>query len=346
MNGRNEPQQESASAHGYALRSYESGDEAAVLETFNRVFAAIDPTFEPRDLRTWRWLFEGNPSGRRLWLAVTPEGRIVAQCAGIAQRMLIDGEPTFVSQSIDSMADPTFTQGLKRPGAFVRTCLGYWDAYSGSGPDRDAFVWGWPVETAWRIGKSQLKYEVVRTQGLLFATERTFAAGPAPGIDVAEVASFDEDVRELFDRVAPTSRCIAVRDAPQLTWRFLERPGFTYRIATARRAGRLVGLAVFRDGSFEGVPCGALCEWLIDPDVPEAGHALAHWAFACTLEAGRDELVVVLPDSRPWWMLMQSIGFRVRPTKYFPVARYFSKRHHPRWLWDHWYYTLADTDLV
>jgi len=335
-----------AQQRGYELRGYRPGDEEAILATFNRVFAAIDPTFEPRDLTTWRWLFERNPSGRRLWLAVAPDGRIVAQCAGIAQRMLIDGAPTHVSQSIDSLADPTFTGGLKRPGVFVTTCLAYWEAYSGDAPDRDAFVWGWPVETAWRIGKSQLSYEVVRTQSRLVATERTFAPTSDPSVAVHEVRAFPADVDGLFEQVARTSRCIAVRDVPQLTWRFLERPGFRYEIAEARRAGRLVGLAVWRSAAFDGRPCGALCEWLVDGSVPGAAAELAAWAFERTRAAGRDELVAVLPDVHPQWLVMQDMGFRVGPTKYFPVARHFAKRHEPRWLQKHWYYTFADTDLV
>jgi hypothetical protein len=333
-------------ARGYALRGYEPGDEGAILETFNRVFARIDPTFTPRDLATWRWLFERNPSGRRLWLAVAPDGRIVAQCAGTAQRMLIDGAPTHVSQSIDSLADPTFTGGLKRPGVFVTTCLAYWNAYSGDAIDRDAFVWGWPVETAWRIGKSQLEYEVVRTQLRLFATTRTFAARADASVAVHEVQRFPADVDALFARVASTSRCIAVRDVAQLTWRFIERPGFDYTIAEARRGGALVGLAVWRAASFDGRPCGALCEWLVDPGVESAAHELAAWAFARTRAAGLDELVAIVPDTHPQWFVLQSIGLRVGPTKYFPVLRHFARRHHPRWAQAHWYYTLGDTDLV
>ncbi|MEZ5980176.1 MAG: hypothetical protein R3F34_18460 [Planctomycetota bacterium] len=330
----------------YELRGYREGDEDVILEAFNRIFAAIDPTFVPRDMATWRWLFEKNPSGRRLWIAETPEGRVVAQCAGIAQRMLIEGGPTFVSQSIDSMADPTFTQGLRRPGVFVLTCLAYWDAYAGDAPDRDAFVWGWPVETAWRIGKSQLKYEVVRTQARLFGTERTLAPAADAAIDVREVHAFPDDVEGLFARVAAESRCIAVRDVPQLSWRFLERPGFSYRIAEARRSGELVGLVVWRAASFDGRACGALCEWLVDTAAPGAAGELLAFAQECNREAGEEELVAVLPDTHPWWRGLQDQGMRVGPTKYFPVARYFAKRHHPRWLRDNWYYTFADTDLV
>ena len=42
----------------------------------------------------------------------------------------------------------------------------------------------------------------------------------------------------------------------------------------------------------------------------------------------------------------QHAGFRVRPTKYFMVGRFFSKRHQARWLRENWTYTLGDTDLV
>jgi len=186
----------------------------------------------------------------------------------------------------------------------------------------------------------------VRTQLQLVATERTFAHAAAPGVEVEEATAFPDAVRGLFDRVAPTSNCIAVRDAKQLTWRFSERPGFDYRIALARRGGELVGLAVFTDGAFAGRACGLLCEWLVDPAAPEAGAALAQWGLERAHAAGREDLVTVVPDTHEQWLRLQALGFRAGATMYFPVARYFSKRHHPRWLFQNWYYTFADTDLV
>ena len=61
------------------IREYRPGDEHAILATFNRVFAQIDPTFTPRTLASWRWQFEANPSGSRIFLALTEEGAVVSQ---------------------------------------------------------------------------------------------------------------------------------------------------------------------------------------------------------------------------------------------------------------------------
>ena len=37
-------------APAYRIRAYRPGDESAILATFNRVFARVDPTFQPRTL--------------------------------------------------------------------------------------------------------------------------------------------------------------------------------------------------------------------------------------------------------------------------------------------------------
>ena len=67
----------------YTVREYRAGDEHAILETFNRVFARVDPTFRPRSLETWRWLYDRNPSGRRIYLCLSGDGCVLAQYAGL-----------------------------------------------------------------------------------------------------------------------------------------------------------------------------------------------------------------------------------------------------------------------
>ena len=51
-----------------------------------------------------------------------------------------------------SMVHPDHRRGLKRPGLFVETALPFFEAYGGK--DRDWVHYGWPVENAWRIGKT------------------------------------------------------------------------------------------------------------------------------------------------------------------------------------------------
>ena len=338
----------------YTIREYRPGDEVAILETFNRVFGGVDPNFQPRTLEEWRWTYLDNPSGWRISLAVTEDGRVISQCAGIAQRTLLNGAPAFFSQVVDSMTDPAFRGGLKRPGFFVLTGYPYAESYGGPPPDKDTVMWGLPVPQAWRIGKSYLKYGLVRTH-LKLVAELDQLALPgvgSHGVTVEELETFPADSEQLFRAHAARHLAMAVRDKAQLDWRFTKRPGYRYRIAAARRAGKLVGLGVARAGSFDHGAGNLVCDWVtgapVDARAPfDLGAAveLLAWQRACAAETG-GPLIALFPDTAPEWLAFQEVGFRVFDTSYFLVGRNYQKQYDMRWLRRHWYYTLGDTDLV
>ncbi len=330
----------------YTVREFEPGDEHAILATFNRVFAEIDPSFTPRSLEAWRWMYLANPSGWRIWLAVSDvDGRVISQYAGVRQRMLLEGRPAHFSQAIDSMTDPAFRRGLKRPGFFVITGYPYAANYGGPPPDGDVVMWGLPVPAAWRMGKAFLGYEVVRVQNKLVLDLERARLEAAPGVAIEEVRRFPDGVRELTDAAGAVHGAVAVRDAAQLDWRFSDHPEKRYALALARVRGRLAGYAVYRAGTYDGERDGLVCDWL----VPEGEGAAAAGLRAWLVERARADAVLrltaVFPDTVPEWQAFQRAGFRVRPTRYFPVARNYVAPYRMPWLHRHWYYTLGDSDL-
>ena len=313
------------SAPAYEVRAYRSGDEHAILEAFNRIFARVDPTFRPRTLPEWRWQYELNPSGRRIYLAVTEDGRVLAQYAGIPQRVLLDGEPSFFSQSVDSMSDPEFRR-LSREPLFVQVGRTFDANFGGVGPDKDTLMWGLPVPVAFRIGKKSLKYELVRQQHKLSA--------------------FPAEMDALGARAARERRGLAVRDRAQMSWRYEENPHHRYRLAAVRRAGELAGVAVYRKGSFDQVEGGLVVDWLAPAGDEPVRAALLAWLRECARSEDCAHLTAVFPDTAPEWLAFQRLGFRVRATRYFLVAWSFSARHDLPWMRRHWFYTLGDTDLA
>src|SRR6185436_468227 len=222
-------------ALSYEVRLYRPGDEHAILEAFNRIFARVDPTFRPRTLEEWRWQYERNPSGRRIFLAVAEDGRVLAQYAGIPQRMLLDGQPGSFSQSVDSMSDPDHRR-LAREPLFVQVGRPF-DAYFGAdAPDKDTLMWGLPVPPAFRIGKKSLKYELIRQQHKLVA-DLAHLSLRASALSAEELQRFPPEMDALSVRAAGERRAIAVRDRVQMAWRYEENPYHRYRIAVVRRAG-------------------------------------------------------------------------------------------------------------
>jgi len=328
-----------------AIREYRPGDETGILALFNRSFADVDPGFEPRDLETWRWLYQRNPSGRRIMLAVAPDGRLVSQYAGLGQRVALRGTRVRANLAVDSMSDPD-RRGLQRPGPFVRTGRVFAQRFGGRAPGSDAFMWGLPEPPAWRVGRRFLGYQVVRNLNRLVRHPAAAAAGPgARGLEVGEVSSIPEQTELLFARVAAERGALVVRDAAHLSWRYLEHPRVRYRMAATRADGELRGLAVYRAGVFEGERCGLLCDWLVRPGDEPAAEALRGWALAAARADGLP-LTAVFPDNAPEFLGFQRAGFRVRPTGRTLVARSYRRDVSVDWLRANWFMTLGDTDLV
>ncbi|MFT5285430.1 MAG: hypothetical protein ACI8TQ_001594 [Planctomycetota bacterium] len=329
----------------YTVREYQPGDEVSILETFNRVFAQMDPNFVPRTMETWRWLFMDNPSGWRIYLAVTEDGDVMSQYAGIRQRMWLEGAPAHFSQAIDSMTDPAYRAGLKRPGFFVLTGYPYAENYGGPAPDMDTVMWGLPLPQAWRVGKNFLSYELIRTQCKLVAELDRVQLDAAMGVDIEEVTRFPEEVVRLSDLARDEHGAIAVRDKAQLDWRFSDNPNETYAIAVARTAGDLAGYAVYRKGTYDRVETGMCCDWLVPGDNPQVSDTLRAWLLERARADDCERLTAVFPDTCREWMDFQSAGFLVEPTTYFPVGRNYVPKYRMPWLYRNWYYTLGDSDL-
>ncbi len=328
------------------IREYRAGDEVQIVDTFNRAFAQVDPNFVPRTLERWKWQYLDNPSGWRIMLAFAPDDSLISQYAGVGQRVWLEGRPANFSQAVDSMTDPAYRRGLKKPGFFVLTGYPYF-RYGGPPPDKDTVCWGAPVPSAWRIGKTYLGYRLIRNQLKLAVDPSALKSSAAGAVDVEEVASFPEDVGQLSAALAEVHGAVAVRDKAQMDWRFVRHPEEDYSIAMVRRSGRLLGYAVFKQADFdrEEGP-GLVADWCVAPGEEGAEQALVAWVRECALDRGADRLVALFPDTCPQWISFQRRGFRAEPTRYFLVCHCFSRRYRPRWLYDHWYYTLGDTDLV
>ncbi len=327
---------------GYDIRPYRPGDEHGILETFNVVFGEGDPDFRPRSMEEWRWAFEANPAGRRIWVA-EHEGKIVAQCAALPFRVHVDGRRSSITQGVDSMVHPEHRRGLRRPGLFVATAKPFFREFRG--PDKDVLHYGWPVEPAWRIGKTFLGYQIVRTQTVLF---RTPPPGPTELPEgVERLSRFDDDVEALYDRCAADWGLSVVRDATYLNWRFVEHPRFRYRILGVRAAdGALRAYAVFRKADTPRPESGLIMDWLVRPDDVEAGELLRDALLAQARADGAAHTIGVFPDWSPWFDRFQTWSWDVYGSDYLLIGIVQRPRHDTWWLRENWWYQLAELDAI
>jgi len=321
----------------YEIRRYRPGDEGAVLETFNRVFAEGHPEFEPRGLDEWRWQYEENPAGMRLGLAMAGDV-VAASFASQPNRVLADGREVIFCQIIDSMTHPDHRRGLKRPGLFVETARWTMADYG------DPVFFGYPNREAWRMGRRFLNYDFVRQQSVL--VRELGPLSPSVPAEVEEVTSFGPEVARLDRRCAAEWGASVVRDEAYLNWRFARNPRFTYRIFVVREGAELAGYAVYRQGDWPLPGVGLLVDFLVPSGSLAVGELLSQAALAAARADDVAMVVQILPEWSPWSARFQEWHWRHFATDYVMGGLIQSPLFDMYYLRDRWWYTLAEMDLV
>ncbi len=325
----------------YDIRPYRAGDEQGILDTFNVVFGEGVENYAPRTLEEWRWAFERNPAGRRVWVAEA-DGAIVAQCAALPYRVHLDDARATITQGVDSMVHPDHRRGLRRPGLFVATAQPFFREFGGLG--KDALHYGWPVEPAWRIGRTFLGYEIITTQNIHFRA-------PGPGsrdlpMGVERIERFDDAAERLYDRCRTQWGMSVVRDAAYLNWRFIDNPRYDYHVFCVRDGAELRGYAVFRTADSPRPNSGLVVDWLVPPDDPEAATLLREAFLAQARTDGAEAVLAVFPEWSPWFQRFQEWGWVVYGSDYLLIGIIQSPRYDTWWLRERWWYQLAELDAI
>ncbi len=331
------------------IRPYRDGDEHAILRTFNRVFREVcGDGYVDRTLEQWRWQYLANPQGHRISLAVTGDGEVAAQYAGVP--LLADtpfGPQQFI-HCVDSMTHPEFRQGLKRKGLFVLTCEPFWAHSRAIG---DALFYGFPVDAAFRIGQRYLEYREMCVIDYLIRDRALPALVAPPAIAVERVAVVPADVDALWARVRRDKHCLVRRDRSYLDWRYVQNPQHRdYELHAARRDGVLVGLLVLKPWQGLAPDAATIADWL----VPEAEVAAADALLAAAVRRQHDEnrsrLLTVLPQWSSEWRHLEARGFVRTPSATFLQRRMIHNicqpRITPEFLASSWWFTLGDSDLA
>jgi len=334
---------------GLTIRPYQAGDEAAILQTFNLVFREVcGPGYVDRTMQQWRWAYLDNPAGHRISLALTDDGTVASQYAGMP--MLCDtpfGEQRFI-HCVDSMTHPAFRQGLKAKSLFVETCMPFWDHSIEIG---DALFYGFPVDAAYRIGKRYLKYEMMRVIDFLIRDRSCERLPEVDGVDVQQVDAVPGDVGPLYDAVRGDKQCLLRRDATYLKWRYVDNPANAdYELWAARRGGALCGLMVLKPGSGLAPDACTIADWLVPENDDAASDALLAKAVQRQHDEQKQRLMTVFP---PWSHEAKHLlqrGFIETPSANWLQRRMIhnicKQEITAEFLADGWWYTLGDSDLA
>ena len=230
-----------------SYRPYESGDEKAILETFNLVFREVcGEGYQDRDMERWRWSFLENPAGYRIMLGMTEDGRVACQYAGIPMKVYTSagtGQELSFFHAVDSMVHPEFRAGIRKKGAFIEVAKRFFDRFGGS---TDELGFGYPVRPAWRIGERYLGYRLIKSLDFLLA-EIDVRPSPVPtAVQVEQIERFDAGQDELYESLKNEFPCMLIKDSRYLNWRYADCEDVDYRILQATAEGKARGYLVLR----------------------------------------------------------------------------------------------------
>jgi hypothetical protein len=303
------------------------------------------------------WWFDRNPGGEGIVSLAVDEGEVVGVAAMSFFATRLDGVETRLAIPVNVATDARYrSQGVFSTLEKVNETAA---AESGS-PLTVTFpnARSYPIFVG-RLGwidlpRLRLWARPLRLSGVIrYALGREGGRGgmKAPddavrterGLEVRQIAHFDDEMDALGARAAVGYGSHFVRDAAYFEWRYIESPR-DYRCFGAYRAGSLVGVAIVGHTYKHGVSAGFLADVVAAPDDSAAIRALASRAVA-EVEGGADALVLLPPRGREQRRALLRAGFAPMNKK----LRFIGKPLHEDARIDDspnaWHFTLGDFDF-
>lgn len=335
----------------FSIRRYRPGDEVAILELFNRVFAEGNPGYEPRPMSTWQHIYGDNPAGAEILVAEDADGTLIANYSAIAGHCNVKGQRLRCGQAVDTCVDKAWRGSLRKNSVFVTIAKLYCSTW---GEDNEAYtneyLYGLPNEKAFPVGTRIVGYQPVHCPMPMLVREFDQAwvdEMARRGADCEVLESDGSDLAELealylahLDEVPLGSW----KDAAHLAWRYRDWPGNPYRIAKAVRAGELVGALVYRLG-WMGQPVVPLVDW-IGPGGDDAALAalLAH-VGRVTLAAGGNQLQTWTTPAMAHTATLSAHGLFPAESPFNLCIMVYSDHFDLAWAKQNWCFTMGDSDI-
>jgi hypothetical protein len=325
----------------YVIRSYQPGDEAALLALHNSAFDGA----VPRSLEHWRWRFLQNPLGfPEITLAINDEGRCTAVYAAISHHLLLNGKPILGGLQTDVAIAPDHRTGLAGGRQFVSVGKLFRERFV---TPQTGVEWGFPEPPLQRICIRYLKVGVLRDVVFLCRPAERKLSFACPELETHRVERFSGEVDELWDRCKSDHVLATIRNAAYLNWRYADHPDIDYGLVEVRepQTRRLRGVAVFREGGWDHQLL-SIMDWLCPFKDREVEARLLHHLAHETKTRAKLYLIAWMPSPGPvFHRFQQDYGFLAKVTPFQESYRSWSKGADRRWLADHWYQTMGDIDF-
>jgi len=177
----------------------------------------------------------------------------------------------------------------------------------------------------------------------------------ADQLSISEVQTVDPLLDDFWQRVRGKYPVMLVRDTTFLDWRYKQVPDRSYIFMAAKHRGSIVAYIVLRYVTIEGIPCGMVVDFLVEPtsEGRQAGRALLHKALnrfeqddlelaGCLMLPGVEEIKLLVNQGFvkcPTWLLPQQFPVLLQVDKDAPRRSLLSDI-------SSWFLTMGDYDAV
>lgn len=224
----------------YSIRPYQSGDEALIAALFALVFGQNLP------LTAWRWKYTGSLQGTPHALVATDaQGAVVAHAGAVALRGWYQGQEVPFFQICDVMVHPQQRGHWGTRNIFTTLLRELLDRLAAQYPQ--AFCYGFPGRRPFLLGERAQVYGRLEraVETTLLPTGRRL-----PLLRVISMAWDDPCLDRLWQRLAPHSALLLIRDRRYVRWRYADHPLHHYELLGLSLGGYTLGWVVTRrDGT-------------------------------------------------------------------------------------------------
>ena len=321
---------------GWTSSRYSPEDARDTLDLVRRTCGEV----EAADSAHQEWRCQRGPAGAAI-ISLAREAethRLVGWAAAIPVRVRLSGRVYLASLSLDPVIDLAY-QGREVAGGLLG------DVCALSAEESIAFTYGMPGQASHStfvdkagfasvgaapflvrpLNPERVAMKATRSRVLskTASVARRVWRAPAPvtrqeavpGLEIAEVDSFDGSFAVFWERVQHRFPVMVVRDPPYLNWRFVDVPLREYTTFAARSDGEIRGFIVLRAAPLGQFSAGLVVDLLVEPSAEGRAAGRLLLDRACSHFEGSDlDLVAALAlRHTDEFRLLRSRGFWVSP---------------------------------
>ncbi len=170
-------------------------------------------------------------------------------------------------------------------------------------------------------------------------------------LSINQINFFNEDFDLLWQELSNQFEIAVIRDSKYLNWRYVERPGYNYRVFSAIEDDILKGYIVLREETMFDLKLGLVVD-ILASDNGTAYSLLLH-AYEVFKDNDMDVMGCLMFDTSIYFDVLKKAGFLRLPQKYSPKEFFFVVKadddiivSNSAYSSKNWFLTFGDIDIV